>query len=254
MALVFIQHQLPRRLRLNVPSRRGDPLFFNDLVRPVSAAPGVAGLNAHPVTGSLIIRPVGDIEAVGSLWSATELVRSSNPRRLRARGTAAGWTRTRNWLSAYRASVCFRARGELTGSAWRVSGTLCTRTHLRRPVRGSSRLTRGVPAGKGEVLNSATALMFYALTAQRLSREDNRSRQVKKRLRALELTGPSGRGGRGPRRDMSRTARCAERRQRQMAICMYQRCNSVSRRLGHRRLATQSRCELDPEFGPLAKV
>jgi len=151
MAPAFIQHQLPRRLRLNVPSRRGDPLFFNDLVRRVSAAPGVAELNAHPVTGSLIIRPVGDIEAVGSLWSATDSFSSSNPRRLRARGTAAGWTRTRNWLSAYRASVCFSrraARADRQRPGEFLERLLCPHAS-QQPVRGSSRWTRGVPAGQG---------------------------------------------------------------------------------------------------------
>ena len=63
----FIEHQLPHRLRLKIPSMRGDGAFFEELARRLSMLPGVTALSANPVTASILIHHAGDSKAVTSM-------------------------------------------------------------------------------------------------------------------------------------------------------------------------------------------
>jgi Heavy metal associated domain 2 len=50
-----IEHQLPGRVRLRVPSRRGDVPFFEKVVRELSKHPSLRELTASPLTGSITV-------------------------------------------------------------------------------------------------------------------------------------------------------------------------------------------------------
>ena len=173
----FIQHQLPRRLRLKLPSRRGDQLYFKDLVGRLANVPGVAALNANPLTGSLLIRHDGNADAIMSFMEREGLVQLRHEPETPAEGDAATTIPDPNkglavGLSGL--SLVQMVRGQLTGSAsenfWNAYRA---HAHLSNPWAAALLFGLGVyQLVKGEVLNSATALMFYALTAQQLSREE----------------------------------------------------------------------------------
>ena len=174
----FIEHQLPHRLRLKIPSKRGDGAFFEELARRSSMLPGVTALSANPVTASILIHHAGDSKAVTSMMVQEGLldvrpkpklsVRAGNARRATGadpyQATAAG---------LFGLSVFQALRGELTGSAsenlWNAHRA---HTHLDNPWLTALLVGLGVyQLANGELLNSATALMFYAVTAQKLSQE-----------------------------------------------------------------------------------
>jgi hypothetical protein len=54
--VAYIEHQLPGRVRLRVPSRRGEVPFFEKVVRVLSKHPATRELTASPLTGSITLR------------------------------------------------------------------------------------------------------------------------------------------------------------------------------------------------------
>jgi len=50
-----IEHQLPGRVRLRVPSKRGDVPFFERVVRELSQHPSMRELTASSLTGSITL-------------------------------------------------------------------------------------------------------------------------------------------------------------------------------------------------------
>src|SRR5712671_6162198 len=53
--VAYIEHQLPGRVRLRVPSRRGEVPFFEKVVRELSKHPAIRELTATPLTGSITL-------------------------------------------------------------------------------------------------------------------------------------------------------------------------------------------------------
>jgi len=53
--VAYIEHQLPGRVRLRVPSRRGEVPFFEKVVRELSKHPAIRELSATPLTGSITL-------------------------------------------------------------------------------------------------------------------------------------------------------------------------------------------------------
>jgi len=73
----FIEHQLPGRLRLRVPDRRGDHAYFESVTQSLSAHPGVSRLRTDARRGSVIIHHTDDdagrlIATAGELFSVFE--------------------------------------------------------------------------------------------------------------------------------------------------------------------------------------
>jgi hypothetical protein len=59
-ATAYIQHQVPGRLRIRVPARRGNVEYFAALARHLSALPGVERLEAnHRTAGVLVVHDPG---------------------------------------------------------------------------------------------------------------------------------------------------------------------------------------------------
>lgn len=50
-----VHHRMPRRLRIKIPSKKGDPTYFSDLADKIVACPGVHDARVNPKTASLLI-------------------------------------------------------------------------------------------------------------------------------------------------------------------------------------------------------
>jgi len=66
MPIAYVEHQIPGRLRLRIPERRGDVAFFQRVVGALSKVPDVTELDGSPLTGSVRIRYSGTAEAIAA--------------------------------------------------------------------------------------------------------------------------------------------------------------------------------------------
>lgn len=173
-----IEHRIAGRVRLRIPERRGDASFFARAAGLMATWPGIQGVQANPLTGSLLVRYNGDsadwlrrAQAEG-LFEAVEPVREMtvlkqgaparpplSPLHVAATGLAA-------------AGVLQVARGQVIGSAsenlWNAYGLWVV---TRRPWASALLCGFGLlQLFRGEVLGSATSLFLYAFSAQRLAR------------------------------------------------------------------------------------
>ncbi|MHC1728209.1 MAG: hypothetical protein AB9866_19755 [Syntrophobacteraceae bacterium] len=53
--LAYVSHQTPERIRLKIPSRKGDSSYFRSLEGVCATTPGVRDAHSNPVTGSLLL-------------------------------------------------------------------------------------------------------------------------------------------------------------------------------------------------------
>jgi hypothetical protein len=51
----FVTHQTPHRLRVKIPSKKGDATFFSGLKELLSGYPGIDRVQVNPVTGSVLL-------------------------------------------------------------------------------------------------------------------------------------------------------------------------------------------------------
>jgi hypothetical protein len=51
----FVTHQTPHRLRVKIPSKKGDAAFFGGLKELLSGYPGIDQVQVNPVTGSILL-------------------------------------------------------------------------------------------------------------------------------------------------------------------------------------------------------
>lgn len=160
----YIIHHSPGRVRLKIPSRRGDKPYFASLVRQLSHHPAIHELRADPRTAGLVVHHAGVVEAVLALAAEAELFitteteidpsKSLPPALLET--TAAG-------LSGL--ALAQAARGEFLGSAaesfWHAYGSARI---LRRPRLAALFGALGfLQLLRGELLGSATSLAFYGI-------------------------------------------------------------------------------------------
>lgn len=68
-----ISHVLPGRVRLKIPSRRGDPAFFAETAQRLEQCDGVNEVRATPVTASLLIMHATSLEAIAAWASQQQL-------------------------------------------------------------------------------------------------------------------------------------------------------------------------------------
>ena len=60
----YVIHHAPGRIRLRVPERRHQASFFADLQERLSKCGNVTAAEANPLTGGVLVRYTGEIEAV----------------------------------------------------------------------------------------------------------------------------------------------------------------------------------------------
>jgi hypothetical protein len=135
-----IEHALPGRLRLRIPSRRGDRRYFEAVGGQIATLTGVRSLRANPITGGLLIEHATGTDAIASF--------------------------------AREHGLFNLARGRVLGSAseqlWNSYSAYAT---LKKPWIAATLAVAGLyQAVAGKRLGSAVSLFFYALHARRLSR------------------------------------------------------------------------------------
>ncbi|MGH1570941.1 HMA2 domain-containing protein [Methylobacterium sp. P31] len=180
----YIEHQLPNRLRLRIPSERGNVPFFEDAIGQLRKAPGVTRVSANPTTGSLLVCHKASTDAIVSVLvrDCRYEIGAGVPSRTRRQSRVGMRARDPNEVLAVGLSglgVLQVARGQVTGSAAEnLWNAYRAQTHLKKPWLSALLVGFGLyQLANGELLNSATALMFYALTAQRLSEEKRSTTQ-----------------------------------------------------------------------------
>ena len=55
----YTVHQVPGRMRLRVPARRGDRAYFANVAQVLVAVPDVRSVRVNPSTGSVLVRHAG---------------------------------------------------------------------------------------------------------------------------------------------------------------------------------------------------
>ena len=63
-SIAILSHQSPGRLRLRIPSRKGDELFFQSLKDQLSSLSGVERIDINPFTGSILLIHSIDTEKI----------------------------------------------------------------------------------------------------------------------------------------------------------------------------------------------
>jgi Heavy metal associated domain 2 len=175
--IATIQHQMPGRLRLRIPARRGDASFFHGVVQALSKVPGIEELDAFPLTGSIIIRHSGSAQAIAAAALEQGLfeVGLEDPQKKAATpqrpypGVRHTATTGLNGLALLQL-----ARGQLTGNAaenfWNAYGA---QRILGRPEIAAGFVLLGiVQVLRGQLLGSASSLFFYSLITRQLASVD----------------------------------------------------------------------------------
>jgi hypothetical protein len=174
-----IEHQLPGRVRLRVPSKRGDVSYFERAVKELSRHPAVLELAASPLTGSITLLHSEPLEAI--METAAHLlsfeaggskpgVKGREAKRIErltrgaslASQVAAGLT----GLSLFQT-----ARGNVAGNAvesfWL---SFNAQRMLGRPDLGVVFAAAGVwQMLQGQFLGSATSLFFYSMVMRQVA-------------------------------------------------------------------------------------
>jgi hypothetical protein len=181
--VAYIEHQIPGRVRLRIPEKRGDVGFFQDLIAVLAKHPLVKELDGSPLIGSVRIRHSGSVEAITAMGAERGLFEigkqepkaASKPRQSvtdASAGDAGMLDSMATGLSGL--AMVQVARGELTGSAaenfWNA--------YSAQRVLGSKELVTvfailGVyQLLQGQWLGSASSLFFYGLAARKLAAFD----------------------------------------------------------------------------------
>jgi hypothetical protein len=62
--VAHVCHTIPRRLRLRIPSKRGDNSYFSDISEKLRTLHGVEEVKTAPHTGSIVITYDGELDAL----------------------------------------------------------------------------------------------------------------------------------------------------------------------------------------------
>ena len=185
--VAHIEHQLPGRVRLRVPSKRGEAAFFERIVKELSKHPAIWELVASPLTGSITLQYSEPLQAIvdaavdlmlfetGQPKSSAKASETKRSERLNgdaslASSVAAGLS----GLSLYQA-----AQGKVVGNAveslWL---SFSARVTLGRSDLSAVFAVLGVwQMFTGRFLGSASSLFFYSLVMRQVAAvEDARAR------------------------------------------------------------------------------
>jgi hypothetical protein len=180
--IAYVEHQLPGRVRLRVPSRRGEVPFFENVVQELSKHPAIRELSASPLTGSITLRyfePLQSITAAAAdqrLFETRRLEPQSNasePKRAPRLSEGSGLTNgIATGLSGL--GLLQMTQGNILGSAaeslWHAFGA---QRFLGRPDIAAGFAALGVyQMLSGRLFGSASSLFFYALVTRQMAAVD----------------------------------------------------------------------------------
>jgi hypothetical protein len=193
VAAAHIEHQLPGRVRLRVPSKRGDVSFFERVVKELSKHPAVWELVASPLTGTIILQYSEPLQAIMEAAAALTLFETggSKPgvkageskrpsRRSESAGLAGSIAAGLSGLSLYQA-----AQGNVIGNAvesfWL---SFSAQSVLGRPDLAMVLAALGVwQMLRGQFFGSASSLLFYSMVMRQVAAvEEARNRMAAPRM------------------------------------------------------------------------
>ena len=191
--VAHIEHQLPGRVRLRVPSKRGDVSFFERVVKELSRHPAIWELAASPLTGTITLQYSEPLQAIMEAAAALTLFETGGPkpgvkaaeskrpsRRSESARLAGGIAAGLSGLSLYQA-----ARGNVIGNAvesfWL---SFSAQNVLGRPDLAMVLAALGVwQMLRGQFFGSASSLLFYSMVMRQVAAvEEARSRMAAPRM------------------------------------------------------------------------
>lgn len=183
MPIAYVEHQIPGRLRLRIPERRGDVAFFQRVVGVLSEVPDVTELDGSPLTGSVRIRYSGTAEAIAAAAAKEGLFEihkrdgEAQPKKPPKEPASPGAPhRDAGMLDSIATGLSGLAlfqvtQGQVTGSAaenfWNAYGA--QRLLGRNEIAAGFVLLGLYQLLQGQWLGSASSLFFYALAARQLA-------------------------------------------------------------------------------------
>jgi hypothetical protein len=195
--VAHIEHQLPGRVRLRVPSKRGDVSYFERAVKELSRHPAVRELAASPLTGCITLLHSEPLQAIMDVAASLILFEMGESKPSVKAGEAKRAERLRRGadLAGHVAagltgmSLFQAARGNVVGNAvesfwlsFRAQDT------LGRPDLAAVFAAAGVwQLLKGQLLGSATSLFFYSMVMRQVAAvEEARARNRSVASRAVK--------------------------------------------------------------------
>ena len=205
--VAYIEHQLPGRVRLRVPSRRGEVPFFEKVVRELSKHPAIRELSATPLTGSITLhyfeplQPIVAAAADQRLFETSRLEPQSNVSRSKPfAGLREGSRHADGIATALSGLSLFQAtQGSVFGSAaenlWHAFGA---QRILGRPDIAAAFAVLGIyQILRGQLFGSASSLFFYALVMRQMAAMEQA--KARGRVVAAARTAKSALIGSGPK-------------------------------------------------------
>ncbi|MBV8700177.1 HMA2 domain-containing protein [Bradyrhizobium sp.] len=177
--IAYVEHEIPGRLRLRVPDRRGDSGYFESIKQGLSKHPGVKQLNVAPATASILLHYDGAAEPItaaahqhGLFEIVHRTLRSASPSPPAANESTVLPSALKTVANGLAGLALLQAgRGQPFGNAvenfWNAYGAMRI---LQRP--GLTALFAAVGAYQvlqGRYLGSATSLFFYSLVTRHLA-------------------------------------------------------------------------------------
>jgi hypothetical protein len=184
--VALVEHKLPGRLRLRIPTRRGDVLFFERVIGALSKHPDVKELAANPLTGGLLILHAGSVQALTAEAARQGFfeIGTGEPRSAQSKTAQGGKSRPT-------AAIAAGGSGPLDAIATALSGlalfqatqgqALGNATENFWNAYGAHRIMGrpGIAAGfalagvyqmlRGQLFGAASSLLFYSLIARQLA-------------------------------------------------------------------------------------
>jgi hypothetical protein len=172
-----IEHKIAQRVRLKIPSARGNPAFLESLVAQLAKDPEIEDVSANPITGSIVIRHMSDDEAASLLERHGGLfeLRADEPQSASLPAIPfpeldSGQLSSLAWglfgLALYQAS-----QGRLLGSAaenlWYAYGA--QRLLNNQPLAFAFAALGLYQFLRGNILGSASTLLFYSLVVAQVA-------------------------------------------------------------------------------------
>ncbi len=172
-----IEHQLPGRARLRVPSKRGEVPFFEKVVRELSQHPAVHELTATPLTGSIMLQYAEPLRAITAAACDQNLFKTDRPQPEPGKPNKAGRVSkapvlTNGLATGLSGLSLFQAvQGNVLGSAvesfWHAFGA---HRLLGRPDVAAAFAALGVyQMLRGQLFGPASSLVFYALVMRQIA-------------------------------------------------------------------------------------
>lgn len=177
--VALIEHQLPGRARLRVPSKRGVVPFFEKVVRELSKHPAVRELTATPLTGSIVLQYLEPLHAITATAAEQKLFEMSRaepaPKRAQPKAVSRvskGHLLTSGVVTGLSGLGLFQiTQGNVLGSAvesfWHSFGA---HRILGRPDIAAAFAALGVyQMLRGRLFGPASSLLFYALVMRQIA-------------------------------------------------------------------------------------